>query len=75
MPNGSTYWNHICYYILGKFDSPDGSTYCGLKYYNILVNFDHPDGSTSWGYMYIIFQLNLTLQMPICAVIWMVKSN
>ena len=55
LPDGSTSWDYICYYILVKFHSPDGSTYWGPKYYKILVNFDHPDGSTSWGYSVVIF--------------------
>ena len=38
LPDGSTSWGYICYYILVKFSSPDGSTYWGHKYYNNLVN-------------------------------------
>ena len=26
LPDGSTSWGYICYYILVKLDSPDGST-------------------------------------------------
>ena len=26
LPDGSTSWGYICYYILVKFDLPDGST-------------------------------------------------
>ena len=29
LPDGSTSWGYICYYILVKFHSPDGSTYWG----------------------------------------------
>ena len=47
LPDGSTSWGYICYFILVKLHSPNGSIYWVPKYYQILVNFDHPDGSTS----------------------------
>ena len=27
LPDGSTNWGYICYFILVEFHSPDGSTY------------------------------------------------
>ena len=62
-PDGSTNWNHICYYILVKLDSPDGSTYSGhiniIKFWLILTL--QMTAQVEVFYMYMLYIICISL--------------